>query len=447
VVAARLRLHFCVLCVLCGFTLGRAQFVPPETASARSHSGQFFVKVLPATRPSLPPLMIETNQAFIRLDLTLVPVSCERIKQNLYRELGITAPWQGMILLALYHADSAEDPITITPHHFGDGWRYQATLPDLLERRRYVRAVVEVLLLEFANRAAETRSAEIPLWLSEGLAQQLLAFKELEIILPPPRAADTRSGPPIARVNARLDNPMEQTHRFLAANTPLTFDQLSWPSDEQTIGLAGELYRASAHLLVHELLALPDGKNCLCAMLTDLPRRYNWQFAFLQGYQAYFQRPVDVEKWWALQTVHFTGRELAQNWSAEESWQKLDETIRSSVQVRSSTNELPLRAQVKLQTIIQEWDHDRQTSALQAKLRELGMLRLRLSPELLPVADGYCQALVAYLQDRDKGRLIPFHKKATQRHAAEQAVLLLNALDVRRMSLQPAPKPAVAVKE
>ena len=43
-----------------------------------------------------------------------------------------------------------------------------------------------VLLLEFANRNARARSAEIPAWLTDGLSQQLLAADWQEIILSSP---------------------------------------------------------------------------------------------------------------------------------------------------------------------------------------------------------------------------------------------------------------------
>src|SRR5205807_476009 len=80
------------------------------------------------------------------------------------------------------------------------------------------------------------------------------------------------------------------------------------------------------------------------------------QFAFLRAFQAHFQRPLDVEKWWTLQVLHFTGRDLTQTWPADESWKKFDEIIRSTVQIRVGTNELPLRAEISLQAIIREWD-------------------------------------------------------------------------------------------
>ena len=49
-----------------------------------------------------------------------------------------------------------------------------------------------------------------------------------------------------------------------------------------------------------ELLRLPDGRACLQRMLAQLPQHYNWQFAFLEAFHARFERPLDVEKWWAL---------------------------------------------------------------------------------------------------------------------------------------------------
>ena len=114
---------------------------------------------------------LATNQDFVELEPTLATVSCERIKQMLVRELNVTAPWRGTIYLVLYPARSAGDAITITSDRFKNGWQYRVDLPDVVERPRYVRAMVQVLLLELANRTAPARGAEIPLWLVEGFSQ------------------------------------------------------------------------------------------------------------------------------------------------------------------------------------------------------------------------------------------------------------------------------------
>ena len=110
------------------------------------------------------------------------------------------------------------------------------------------------------------------------------------------------------------------------------------------------------------------------------------------------------------------GAALAQAWSLEESWQKLDQAIHAAVQVRTGTNELPLHAEVTLQTMIREWDPVRQTQALNDTLRELGLLRLRIAQEYVGLVQDYSQAIEAYLQQRDRGASSsPFEASGPQR--------------------------------
>src|SRR5512140_1186290 len=57
---------------------------------SRSHSGQFIVQTVP--RPAQRSRYLssfETNRNYITLDATLLPVSCERVKQVLWRRLGV----------------------------------------------------------------------------------------------------------------------------------------------------------------------------------------------------------------------------------------------------------------------------------------------------------------------------------------------------------------------
>jgi hypothetical protein len=379
------------------------------------------------------------------LEPTLATVSCERIKQILTRELGATAPWRGHIYVVLHPARGAGDSITITSERFKDGWQYRVDFPDVVERTRYVRGVVQVLLLELANRTAEARAAEIPLWLNEGFAQLLLASDEVGIILPPPQGKVNGLNFSARVVHVTKENLLEQAQKKLRGCPPLTFEDLSWPAEDELSGDTADLYSGSAQVFVGELLRLPDGRACLRAMLAELPRNYNWQFAFLRAFHASFERPLDVEKWWALSVARISGRDLAQTWSREESWQKLDQAIHSAVQVRTGANELPLHAELKPQTIIREWDPVRQTQALTDMLRELGLLRLRIAQEYVGLAQDYSQLLEAYLQQRDHpGFVLPFTKNAARRRAVEAAVRQLDALDARREALRPGPRPVGA---
>ena len=155
-----------------------SQLTPLVPASARSSSGQFVIHGAPRPGIAVPDLGANTN--LFRLELTLLTISCERIKQILYRELETTAPWNSKIFLALYPSRTLGEPVTITSERFADGWQYRVDLPDVLDRAHYVRALVQVLLVEMANRHPSGRSAEIPTWLIEGLTQQILASSQIQ---------------------------------------------------------------------------------------------------------------------------------------------------------------------------------------------------------------------------------------------------------------------------
>jgi hypothetical protein len=424
-----------------------AQPAGPNLVSARSQSGQFVVYGGPSPRPPSSVANLATNQNFVRLQPTLAAVSCERIKQALMRELGAAAPWRGHIYVVLYPARVPGDTITITTERFKGGWQYRVDFPDVVERSRYVRGVVQVLLLELANRTTDTRAAEIPLWLVEGLSQLLLASSEVEIILPPPRDKANGLNFSAVVVSGRKQGMLALAQKKLHGRPPLTFESLSWPAEDELSGDMGDLYSASAQLFVGELLHLPNGPACLRAMLAQLPHNYNWQFAFLSAFHASFERPLDVEKWWALSVARTGGRDLAQTWSPVESWQRLDQAIHSAAEVRTGANELPLHADLSLQTVIHEWDPMRQTQALKNTLWELELLHLRIAQDFVELVLDYSRAIETYLQQRDHtGSIIPFTRTIGRRRAAQAAVQQLNALDARRAALRPIPKPVPATQ-
>jgi hypothetical protein len=319
-------------------------------------------------------------------------------------------------------------------------------IPSLVERPRYVRAIVQVLLLELANRTTKERGAEIPLWLVEGFSQLLLASSEVEIILSPPRATPNGFKFSASFVASRKQPLLQQANQKLGGRPPLTFEALSWPTEQDLADDAGgQAYRGSAQLFVSELLRFPDGRTCLQTMLARLSQHYNWQFAFLEAFHTHFERPLDVEKWWALSLAQASGRRAAPAWPVVESWQKLDQAIHAAVQVRTSTNELPLRAEVSLQTMIREWDPMRQTQALNNTLHELGLLRMHIAQEYAGLVQDYGQVIEAYLQQRDRGSAsLTAAKRAERELATEAAIQQLDALDLRRMALRPGSTPALA---
>src|SRR5437868_4445645 len=80
----------------------RAQTSLPGVLLSRSISGQFVVLSTPAAVRSPMASALENDTNFVRLAPTLLPVSCERIKQLLSHQLNTTSPWRGKIFLRLY---------------------------------------------------------------------------------------------------------------------------------------------------------------------------------------------------------------------------------------------------------------------------------------------------------------------------------------------------------
>ena len=443
-----------VLCVVVFPLFARAQISFPDTSSARSVSGQFIVTGVPS-RPAGSRLVampeIATNTDFVRLEPALLAVSAERIKESLGRELNpelrgleLPTPPPGKIFLALHPAQSTDEGVTIVSRRSPDGWDYQVRLPDVLSRTRYLRAMTGVLLLEFANRNARARSAEIPAWLTDGLSQELLATTWQEIILSSPDKMV--NGLPVSRIvkTGRGMDSLAGARRVLRDRAVLTFEQLSWPTDAQ-LSSADGAYRASAQLFVNELLALKNGPAHLRAMLETLPKFYNWQMAFQTAFRENFPRPLDVEKWWAVQVVSFVARDPGPAWTPTVSRDKFDEILSVPVEMRTASNALPAHAEISLQAVIRNFDRARQVAILQTKLRDLELSQLRMAPPFAVLADGYRQVLADYLDSGKRAQPAQHLGKhppvVSLKPTVAGTLKKLDTLDAQRRAIESAIKP------
>jgi hypothetical protein len=413
----------------------------PRSKATFSLSGQFVCHDLRPHGASELAVFLSASNQFITLDPTLVTVSCERIKKHLLDQLGAPAAWQGKVSLMVHRAEDRDEPIVVTSERFADSWQYRVDLPDVTERARYVRAVTQVLLLEMANRSLPPKSAELPLWLEEGLTRQLLASRELEIVLTPPNQNanglaftsayfESRRQNPL---NSQRDDPLALARNVLRANPMMTFDQLSWPSDDQLNGDQKELFCCSAQVFVEELLRMKGGKACMLSMLGQLPYYYNWQFALLSAYKRSFERLLDVEKWWTLRWVDFTGTEGTFTWRIDESWEKLDQCLRASVEVRTNVDELPAHSDATLQTVIRQWPDERQKDELRRRVEQLELLHLKVDPRVVPFLDDYRRVLDRFLKDsHPSGVTAVLRKQSAIKAAQEEACKELDSLDARR---------------
>ncbi len=418
----------------------RAQAVLPKTSVMRSVSGQFNVydRRVPT---SLRPAPRATEQTLIELAPTFLVVSCERIKQALYAELEAGRDWSGGIQVSIRSTRDRHAAAQIKVERLGAKWNYRVDLPERMAPAEFTRTLVQVLLLELANRNASERSAEIPLWLSEGLTQQLLAAREVELILPAPTTGVGTLLVTPTVLQQRDPDSLAAARQVLREHAPLALAELSWPDPEKFSPTQAEVFQKSAQLLVCELLRRDGGRESLRRWIFSLAQFYNWQTAFLRAYQGQFPNQLALEKWWALQSAYFVGRDHQQLWSPEESAQKLDTLLHTAVAIRTTAQDLPVRTDIALQTVIREWDTPRQLPALQAKLKDLGEARRRVAPAFITLVNDYATVLDDYLKKRqrwaatdgDFRSLAPSVQKVVL-----EAIEKLDALDAQR-ALIPAP--------
>jgi hypothetical protein len=360
-----------------------------------THTGQFVVSGQASVLPT--PVQVATNRAaYVYLEPHFLAVMAERVKQALLQELKQPDAYRDKIYLQLLGAAPPERPVAILSRGFTDGWQYHVSIPAIIEQEKLLKCLVQVLLMEFANRG-HRRSAEIPMWLLEGMNQEIMSAS-LPTFLVSRR---------VLSMEVLGYDRIHATRELLRTNIALTVHDLSFPRLDFQDRNQAALYRASAHMFTHELLRLPNGPRLLAQFIQTLPTTLNWQTAFFQVYQRYFPKMLDLEKWWALASVDVRSREGQLTWPLETSIQKLQSLLLTSLEIRSATNSLPVRREVTLQELITATEYAMQKEVLVQKIRDLAFLSLNLAPPVQPLANRYRAALQEYLDGREAGKVQP----------------------------------------
>ena len=436
-------------------TSAPAQDFSANGLPAHSVSGQFVV-----TGPPGPPSWqdqpeVITNTSLVRLSPAVLAVSAERIKASLYHLLGVASPreWRGKIHLSLQPAWGTNETVTVMTRPGDPAWSYQVQMPEVVPQARFIRAMTGVLLLELANRqpAPDGHPADIPDWLITGLSRQMAQDELAEVVLSSPEQPRGVSPAERWRPKKQELDPLAGARRVLRRHPALTIDQLSWPTAGELDGADDGVYDASAQLLVAELLKLRGGPARLQQMLAGLPACYNWQTAFQNTFHDWFARPLDVEKWWALQVAAMQAQDAGLIWTPSESAARLDDLVLLPVETRPATNAFPDPGLISLQTAVRSLAPAQQAAGLPARLAALRTAQRHMPPAFRALTEDYCRVLADYLAlwNGPVGQLV------ASKHSARPALLWqaglviqnLDELDVRRRALkaavskEPAPPP------
>jgi hypothetical protein len=411
----------------------------PEFQVAYSRSGQFVVAA-PRHLASAPPPspFSPRSPGLVELSVQTLVVSCETIKNTLLHTLGQPDAWMGRIHVVINPAMTNGQPAIIGARPFLDGWHYQMDLPAYTEPVKVVRTVVHALLLELANRNAYLRSAEIPLWLSEGLTQFLVQSSPAPLVVPRPRT-------PVRQVHVGWDqrpptprDPLEPVRDRLQEHAALSFTRMG---EMESDHLSEELWRtfqASAHLFVDQLLQLPHSRAMLVNMLLLLPHHLNWQIAFLKAFRPHFPRMLDAEKWWSVVLVRFSGLDAVHAWSVPVALDKLHDVLHPMVLVTHHPKDLPERTQLSLQQMIDRFDYLKQRILLQDLNRQLALLRVRMPLPVVSILDDYRRTIDQYLERRDRAgmtRSLPGLPPLDSDRLVHETLQKLDQLDQQRAAL------------
>ena len=400
---------------------------------ARSKSGQFVVRGLPVDGASV--VAANTNAVdYVRLDPSVLTISLERIKTALLAELRQSDGWRGTIYVTVQPRLADNQPVTITSLRHADGWNYRVVLPEIITRHRFVQSVVQVLLMEMANRAGGSQQAELPPWLVPGLAAQLLA-ESPSVLIPELYTKTVR----LQRPGDSLRPAIEQVR----TNGPLTLNQLNLPDDEFLEGPSANQYRSCARLLVVSLLRLKDGSGNLGRMIALLSENLNWQTAFLQAFAAQFRRLVDADKWWSLQVVRLTGQAPNRQWNTIETLRQLEDILDTPVEIRETPEELPTVTLAGLPAVLQRCSFEKQQPILKQKLEQLAALVPRSPAAVAGLVEDYRRTLEGYLADRVPPRDIVRHRHVeppSARMVVNATLRQLGQLDLHRFALSQLPQ-------
>lgn len=418
--------------------LAELQEALQNVRASKSRSGQFNVAVVSRRRidrevnaPKMamagswafalqpPPPRANGSTEFVELDPALLAIGCERLKDALLFELGAGDTWRGRVEVLINSSLPEGDEPYLVATRNRDGWIYDLEVPRKAKPDRLLRALVHVLLLEMANRNATSESAEVPLWLVEGMTAHLRAFNLPTFLV---QEKVTMLGNRI-----KLDA-LDLVRTHLRTQQALSFESLSWPDSEQVAGRAANIFHDSAQLLVYELLHLKNGRAELHNMVLALPTHKNWQLTFLAAFRPHFQKLLDVEKWWALTCVGFAGSQATEKWSTEETRKRLQDLLDVPVDVHVSANHMPAPAEITLQEVIEHWDRPAQTAALERTIGGLQLLRWHCAPEFEKTVAAYATTLQNYLHDRDHGSHIFRSREALKKNACRE----LDKLDAQR---------------
>lgn len=332
----------------------------------------------------------------ISLRPEVLVVMGERIRQVVNLRLGGRDQAGGRVHLYLRRRHASERRLTIVPQVTRESWQFHLELPEEVEWPRLVRALIEVVLLDQANRGnASVTCVQPPFWLTEGMAELLLNEFGRDLAL--------ESQTTLNR-SARRRDPLAPVRVTLSGRNPAGFEELGGRTAEQP-GDASQLawFRASSALFLAEFLRDRPGQAFVREFLQQLPRHLNWQIAFLRAGGGRFRTLLEIEKWWAVSAASELSHDPALLWPRERVLAELRLILTETADVSTTMNGPAERRTLSLAEIVRTWDFAAQQDVLRRKAGQLQLLRSHTPQALQSLVTECHRTLDGYLAERSGG--------------------------------------------
>lgn len=411
-----------------------------ESQLIRSQSNQFTV-IVPPIRADLirdPQKAVERN--LLRLDGDLLVVVADRMSSSFYLFLGIPRQWAVPVFLKIDPTLEPDSDITALVRHSLDQTRIEAVLPYFISRERLARFLVNLVFREFLLQHPGRYDEDPPLWISRALERELLTGTLWRPMLEPGQRI---------HLNQQFVDSLVVSRKALDDQAPMSFEELSFPPPEAMAEELREYYDISAHIFLRMLAELPRGKSKLVSWLMDIKNHLNWQVGFMNAFADDFPTFLDLEKWWAIQSVKVFQRNELQMLQPSESLARLEQILirysgneesgegeSGGGEKESSKDEVPMAQ--SLRSWLESTSFLEHQVSLRQALKQLIFLHGQSHPVVRDTIAGYANAVDAYLRHKSEA-VAPGRLRNSQHQSTIAINRVINELEeADRLRLQTA---------
>jgi len=413
-----------LMAVLVAATFGIAEGAGDRPRSLVSKSRQFII----TTNVRQPRLLPPGTQKPIPDQVLLTPDKlahfAEAVRDQLLQRLRLPKhrQWTGAIQLNILPGTPAHK-VTVARQQLGQRRQYRLDLPEAITPAALTRAIVAMLLEEYAARESPTAVLPPP-WMAEGITEVLMQSTGPVLF-----AAFQHASGGVLNYQFPMD-PMAHSRAVILASKPITFLDLTLPPAEwRTPGGHAKL-RAHAHLLVTKLLRQPQAGQRLANFLRALPRHANAQHAFLTAYG--HASMLQAEQWWTLAQTQFRSRDAFNRWLPGVALDNLTNALR--VPAAETNPETPAAPSlIKLQQRLATGTHASHQAFIDKLQRRLLLIQFNAPPKLARLVQDYRTALTQYANKSIRKNFLVREADAA---LADITIRRLNQLDALLADLQ-----------